>query len=103
MESENINTNGTSRLLLAIEMAILKYGREHSEFIQNPYQYFAKRLSYKSKNYIYKWFQPDRADVKIGFDDVVKILRITQDKILYEVAKEELTNVFSADQLKELK
>ncbi len=93
MLKENKNNSSVmekARLSLAIEMAILKYGRVHSEFIQNPYQWFGKKLGYKSKNYIYMWLQPDRDDIKIGFNDVKEILRITQDKILFEVAKEEL-------------
>jgi len=66
------------KVLNALENAILNYGRDHVDFVSNPYQYFAEKLGYKSKNYIYRWFQ-NRDNTKIGLVDLMLICKITGD------------------------
>lgn len=76
------------RILNAIEFAILSYARAQ-KVVGNPYQYFSEQLGYKSRNYIYRWFQ-DRGLVKIGLDDLKKIILITDSKELADILCDEI-------------
>lgn len=76
------------RILNAIEFAILSYAKSQ-KVAGNPYQFFSNELGYKSKNYLYRWFQ-DRGMVKIGLDDMKKIILITNSKELADVLCEEI-------------
>ena len=83
------------RVLNALENAILKYGMEHSNFIKNPYQYFAERLGYKSKNYLYRWFKM-RNNVEVRLIDLAFICKKTGDEkpleYYYEDTMKEIRN-----------
>lgn len=100
-QSENIYNSilqvkrtASPRLLLALDSAMLNYQKKHKDFILNTYQWFTKKLGYKAKNYVYKWFNENPEEsVKVGYDDVMKVLFITQDRLLYEIAREELDSM----------
>jgi len=79
----------TIRVLNAVEDIILEYGREHKNHIGNPYWYFADRLGYKSKNYLYRLIA-NRDSSKIGLIDVQKIIEITGKIELADLIYEEL-------------
>lgn len=88
MATDLKNIESNVRILNAIEFAILTYARSQ-KVVANPYQYFSERLGYKSKNYLYRWFQ-DRGMVKIGLEDLKKIILITGDKELANILCEEI-------------
>jgi len=77
------------KVLNAVETTMLDYAKKHGEFVGNVYQHFAKKLGYKSKNYIYSWFK-ERDATKIGLSDIDKIIKITGDDRLAEIIYEEL-------------
>ena len=83
------------RVLNALENAILEYGMKHENFIRNPYQYFAERLGYKSKNYCYRWFK-SRNNTEIKLVDLKGICKITGDskplECFYEDTMKEIKN-----------
>ena len=84
MENQLIHINGEGMeitVLNALENAILRYGRENSDFVKNPYQFFSEKLGYKAKNYLY-WVFQHRNGAKLGYDDVKKILERTNDEDL---------------------
>lgn len=76
-------------VLNAVENAILKYGKDHGEFIKNSYWFFSEALGYKAKNYIYDWFKK-RNGAKIGYDDLMKILEKTNSLELAEAIKKDI-------------
>jgi hypothetical protein len=77
------------RVLNAVENTILEYGKRNSRHVGNVYHYFAEKLGYKSKNYLYRWFK-ERDSSKIGLMDVKKIIEITGDTSLADVIYHEL-------------
>jgi len=81
-------------VLNAVENAILRYGNANKGFIDNPYQWFGKKLGYKTRNYLYRVFE-NRIDAKLGYRDIREILKITQDTCLFQAVEEDLKNMIN--------
>lgn len=84
------------KVLNSVEDAILKFGRDNDQFVRNAYQFFANKLGYKSKNYLYRWFQ-DRDPSKIGLCDIKKIIEITKNQNLADIVSEEIKNILKSN------
>ena len=77
------------RILNAAENEVLKYGRDHSEFIKNVYWFFGEKLGYKSRNYLYDIFK-QRNGIKLGYDDLMTILEKTENIQLADIIKQDI-------------
>jgi len=78
-------------LLNALENAILEFYHKNRYAIEisNPYWWFAEKLGYKEKNYVYAWFK-ERDNSKVGIRDVKEIYKITKNQYLKEKYIEEI-------------
>ena len=89
-EINTIHNQGISVIVLnAVENAIERYGHAHRGFISNAYEWFSLKLGYKNSKFLYRVFQ-QRRDAKLGYRDIMVILKITQDQDLLKAITEDL-------------
>lgn len=88
LEDMNNEEKTVDKTSIAIENAILNYWLKNKS-IPNIYVWFSLKLGYKNSKFLYRVFQ-QRRDAKLGYKDVLAILRITQDENLLRVIQEDL-------------